>query len=35
MKYPIEEDLSFREDELDKIEEFVKGYNLAVKVIKH
>ena len=35
MKYPIEEDLGFREDELDKIEEFIKGYSLAVKVIKH
>jgi choline TMA-lyase-activating enzyme len=35
MKYPISADLSFQEEELDKMEEFIKGYDLQVKVIRH
>lgn len=35
MQYPITEDLSFKEQELDKIEEFIKGYDLKVEVIRH
>lgn len=35
MQYAITEDLSFKEEELDKIEEFIKRYDLQVKVIKH
>lgn len=35
MEYGITEDLSFKDEELDKIEEFIKGYDLEVKVIKH
>lgn len=35
MRYAITEDLSFKEEELDKIEEFIKGYNLHVEVIRH
>jgi len=35
MKYEITEDLSFKEEELDKIGEFIKKYDLQVKVIKH
>ncbi|ABO51777.1 glycyl-radical enzyme activating protein family [Desulforamulus reducens MI-1] len=35
MKYAITEDLSFKEEELDKIEEFIKGYDLQVEVIRH
>lgn len=35
MEYAITEDLSFKEQELDKIEEFIKGYDLPVKVVKH
>ena len=35
MMYAITEDLSFKEEELDKIEEFIKNYDLQVKVIKH
>ncbi|WP_211289815.1 Choline trimethylamine-lyase activating enzyme [Sporomusa silvacetica DSM 10669] len=34
-QYAITEDLSFQEEELDKIEEFIKGYDLQVKVIRH
>nr|MDA8223666.1 choline TMA-lyase-activating enzyme [Desulfitobacterium hafniense] len=33
--YAISEDLSFKEEELDKIEEFIKGYDLQVEVIRH
>ena len=35
MRYAITEDLSFKEEELDKIEEFIKGYDLHVEVIRH
>lgn len=35
MKYPINEDVSFKDEELDQIEEFIKGYDLEVKVIRH
>lgn len=35
MEYAITEDLSFKEQELDKIEQFIKGYDLQVKIIKH
>ncbi|EGW39600.1 choline TMA-lyase-activating enzyme [Desulfosporosinus sp. OT] len=35
MNYAITEDLSFKEDELDKIEGFIKGYDLQVEVIRH
>ncbi|TGE33441.1 choline TMA-lyase-activating enzyme [Desulfosporosinus sp. Sb-LF] len=35
MNYAITDDLSFKEDELDELEEFIKGYDLQVKVIKH
>lgn len=34
-QYAITEDLSFKEEELDKIEEFIKGYDLQVEVIRH
>ncbi|MTI80330.1 MAG: choline TMA-lyase-activating enzyme [Firmicutes bacterium] len=34
MTYAITEDLSFQE-ELDRIEEFIKGYDLQVEVIRH
>lgn len=34
-RYAITDDLSFKEEELDKIEEFIKGYDLQVKVIRH
>jgi len=33
--YAITEDLSFKEEELDDIEKFIKGYDLEVKVIRH
>lgn len=35
MNYPITEDLSFAEAELNQIEEFIKGYDLQVEVIRH
>ncbi len=35
MKYAITEDLSFKEEELDKIEALIKNYNLQVRIIKH
>ncbi len=35
LNYAISEDLSFKEEELDKIEEFIKGYDLQVEVIRH
>ncbi|MEG6617392.1 choline TMA-lyase-activating enzyme, partial [Peptococcaceae bacterium 1198_IL3148] len=35
MKYPIAEDLSFKAEELAKIEEFIKGYDIQVTVIRH
>nr|WP_315989013.1 choline TMA-lyase-activating enzyme [Desulforamulus aquiferis] len=35
MKYAISEDLSFKEEELAKIEEFIKDYDVEVKVIRH
>ncbi|SHK90989.1 choline TMA-lyase-activating enzyme [Desulforamulus aeronauticus] len=35
MKYAITEDLSFKEEELTKIEELIKGYDLQVEVIRH
>ncbi|WP_084575718.1 choline TMA-lyase-activating enzyme [Sporomusa malonica] len=35
IKYAITEDLSFKEEELAKIEEFIKDYDLQVKVIRH
>ncbi|TGE39481.1 choline TMA-lyase-activating enzyme [Desulfosporosinus fructosivorans] len=35
MLYTITEDLSFKEEELDKIEELIKGYDLKVEVIRH
>ncbi|GAB6181269.1 choline TMA-lyase-activating enzyme [Desulfotomaculum defluvii] len=35
MQYAITEDLSFKEQELDRIEEFIKGYELKVEVIRH
>lgn len=35
MQYAITEDLSFKEQELDKIEQFIKGYELKVEVIRH
>lgn len=35
MEYAITEDLSFKTEELDKIEEFIKSYDLQVKVIRH
>ncbi|MHB8073981.1 choline TMA-lyase-activating enzyme [Desulfosporosinus fructosivorans] len=35
MLYTITEDLSFKEEELDKIEELIKGYDLKVDVIRH
>lgn len=35
MDYAITEDLSFKEEELARIEEFVKGYDLGVTVIRH
>ena len=35
MIYAISEDLSFKEEELTKIEEFIKGYDLQVEVIRH
>lgn len=35
MKYPITEDLSFKKEELDQIEEFIKVYDLQVAVIRH
>ena len=35
IQYAITEDLSFKEDELDRIEEFIKGYDLQVKIIRH
>ncbi|MBC2722105.1 choline TMA-lyase-activating enzyme [Desulfosporosinus sp.] len=35
MTYAITEDLSFKEEELDKIQEFIKGYDLQVEVIRH
>ncbi len=34
-RYAITEDLSFKEEELDKIQEFIKGYDLQVEVIRH
>lgn len=35
MNYAITEDLSFKDEELDKIEAFIKGYDLQVEVIRH
>ncbi|MEG6522928.1 choline TMA-lyase-activating enzyme [Desulfotomaculum sp. 1211_IL3151] len=35
MQYAITEDLSFKAEELDKIEGFIKGYDLQVEVIRH
>lgn len=35
MLYTITEDLSFKEEELDKIEEFIKDYDVQVEVIRH
>ncbi|MEG6617012.1 choline TMA-lyase-activating enzyme, partial [Peptococcaceae bacterium 1198_IL3148] len=35
MQYAITEDLSFKAEELNKIEEFIKGYDLKVEVIRH
>lgn len=35
MKYTIAEDVSFKEEELDRMEEFIKTYGLQVKVINH
>ncbi len=35
MTYAITEDLSFQEEELTKIEELIKGYDLQVEVIRH
>lgn len=35
MPYTITEDLSFKDEELDKIEGFIKGYDLQVEVIRH
>lgn len=35
MLYTITEDLSFKEEELDKIEEYILGYDLLVEVIRH
>ncbi|MEW6696619.1 MAG: choline TMA-lyase-activating enzyme [Bacillota bacterium] len=35
MKYAITEDLSFKDEELAKIEGFIKGYDLQVEVIRH
>lgn len=35
MQYPITADLSFKQEELDKIEELIKDSDLQVKVIKH
>lgn len=35
LKYAITEDLSFQEEELNKIEAFIKGYDFEVEVIRH
>ena len=35
MKYAITADLSFKEEELDRIEDLIKEYELQAKVIKH
>jgi len=35
MLYTISEDLGFKDDDLDKIEEHILGYDLQVKVIRH
>jgi pyruvate formate lyase activating enzyme len=35
MVYAITEDLSFAEEELDKIEAVIKGYDLEVEIIRH
>lgn len=35
MTYAITEDLSFTETELDKLEGYIKGYDLQVEVIRH
>ncbi|WP_407311417.1 choline TMA-lyase-activating enzyme [Desulfosporosinus sp. SB140] len=35
LKYAITEDLSFKEEELSRIEQFIKGYDLQVEVIRH
>lgn len=35
MNYAITDDLSFKEEELDNLEEFIKEYDLQVEVIRH
>lgn len=35
MLYTISGDLGFKDDDLDKIEEYILGYDLQVKVIRH
>ncbi|AFQ46200.1 glycyl-radical enzyme activator family protein [Desulfosporosinus meridiei DSM 13257] len=35
MSYSITEDLSYKPEELDKIEELIKGYDFQVEVIRH
>lgn len=35
MKYSITEDLSFKDEELDKIQEYINDYALEAKVIRH
>lgn len=35
LKYPLIEDVSIKEEELQKIEEIIQGYELPVEVIRH
>ena len=35
MNYAISEDLSFKEDELDKIEGFLKKFDIQIEIIRH